>query len=114
MGLGGWFGWGWGKAVTPFMVFLESPMSFSRSVRRRYPYCPFGSEAESLHGLWQKRDEYVLMIEMMVNNTLPTRHLTVLFLVFECFCVLVVTNLKGQNLVLDGQIVSEGKVIPGS
>lgn len=67
-----------------------------------------------LHGLWQKRDEYVLMIEMMVNNTLSTRHLTVLLLVFECFCVLVVTDLRGQNLVLDGQILLEEEVIPRS
>lgn len=67
-------------------------MCFSRSVRRRYPYCPFGSEAESLHGLWQKGHEYMLMIAMTVNKTLPTRPLAVLFPGFEYLRVLMVTG----------------------
>lgn len=49
-GGGNWFGGEEWETVTPFMMILESPMSF-RLVRRRYPYCPFGSNLYMVFGI---------------------------------------------------------------
>lgn len=81
---------GLGKAVTPLWCFLTLLCVFSfpgrfvgdtHTVLSEVKLSPFA-------GLRQERDEYMLMIEMMVNKTLSSKLPTVLFPVFACYsCV---------------------------